>query len=470
MVSLWELTWEDQWRDAISSININSNYNQSESILRQIVQTGLLKFTDVQKNPERFFLAHRILAEATPRLGPGFWIRFTVQYNLFAGTVVSLGSNRQIEQLSKLQKQGSLGCFGLTERFAGVNSGLIVETTATWCPKEKHFLLNSPTFGSDKNWISQGLVADKCVVIASLIVEGKNYGPHAFLIDFRTNGITVEGIILKNMGEKTTGNDLDNAWIHFRNVIIPKDSLLNRFADIFDDKYIRKIKGLNSVQMIGQRLFTGRVAVAQAALEFSRRIFSRTRQYSDSKKIWGKFGTSRLSDVPQLKSLYLTANSEMNSLIKFSRKVEFQLCKCLRKKLVPSSSLVEGVAVLKILAVESSIKFCFQLKQEVGSYALFQPSGFGELDFLQCCKFAEGDSRILMQKLSRDRIRQHISGVVFGNKREKKLCVDLQNSLKQYEGVEKQKKWDNLYENVYQLAEVICERVLENFTKSESML
>ena len=31
--------------------------------------------------------------------------------------------------------------------------------------------------------------------------------------------------------------------------------------------------------------------------------------------------------------------------------------------------------------------------------------GFDQSDFLTCCKFAEGDSRVLMQKMSRDRYR-----------------------------------------------------------------
>ena len=32
-------------------------------------------------------------------------------------------------------------------------------------------------------------------------------------------------------------------------------------------------------------------------------------------------------------------------------------------------------------------------------------SGFEQMDFLQCCKFAEGDSRILMLKMARYRLR-----------------------------------------------------------------
>jgi len=34
------------------------------------------------------------------------------------------------------------------------------------------------------------------------------------------------------------------------------------------------------------------------------------------------------------------------------------------------------------------------------------------LDFLQCCKFAEGDSRILMQKMTRDALKAHGKGKV----------------------------------------------------------
>ena len=43
---------------------------------------------------------------------------------------------------------------------------------------------------------------------------------------------------------------------------------------------------------------------------------------------------------------------------------------------------------------------------EVGSYALMYGTGFELTDMLLCCKFAEGDSRILQMKLARDRMKQ----------------------------------------------------------------
>ena len=85
-----------------------------------------------------------------------YFSRFTVQYNLFAGTVLGLGGPEQVALLETFQEKGELGCFALTEKLAGVNSGLVVQTTATWLPEKQGFILHSPTEGSHKNWISQG--------------------------------------------------------------------------------------------------------------------------------------------------------------------------------------------------------------------------------------------------------------------------------------------------------------------------
>lgn len=84
--------------------------------------------------------------------------------------------------LEDMQAKGQLGCFALTEKLAGVNSGLVVETTATWDQGSQTFELNTPYPGAAKNWISQGVVADYAVVMASLVMGGKNLGPHAFVM------------------------------------------------------------------------------------------------------------------------------------------------------------------------------------------------------------------------------------------------------------------------------------------------
>jgi acyl-CoA oxidase len=156
-----------------------------------------------------------------------------------------------------MQERGELGCFSLTEKLAGVNSGLVVNTTATWDPAAQGFILHTPNEGARKNWISQGLVADKTVVVADLRLDGKSLGPHAFLTDLRVGGRVVPGVSHGDMGRKTVGNDLDNAWIAFDGVRLPRTALLNRYADIEDGKYVQKVKGIPVFHMIGQRLFSG---------------------------------------------------------------------------------------------------------------------------------------------------------------------------------------------------------------------
>ena len=187
-------------------------------MLRDLMTRGLVKMTDLRDDPEWFFEAHRIVAAHGDDLGSGFWTRFTVQFNLFAGTVLAAGSPSHVEQLRAMQAAGELGCFALTEKFAGVSSGMVVETVAAFDAASRTFVLRSPNEGAVKNWISQGFCADKSVVIADLQLEdGVSQGAHAFLIDFRVpRGSAakqlVAGVRLADMGRKTTANDLDNAW------------------------------------------------------------------------------------------------------------------------------------------------------------------------------------------------------------------------------------------------------------------
>jgi hypothetical protein len=119
----------------------------------------------------------------------------------------------------------------------------------------------------------------------------------------------------------------------------------------------------------------------------------------------------------------------------------------------------------QVKAVEDSIEMCFRLKQEVGSFALMGDSGFGNMDFLQACKFAEGDSRILMQKMARDRLKQFAStgGAGDFSAEETRLCSKLGSrmAVAAKAGNDKQEVWDNEWETVYELAAAVMERVMD---------
>jgi len=122
------------------------------------------------------------------------------------------------------------------------------------------------------------------------------------------------------------------------------------------------------------------------------------------------------------------------------------------------------VAVLKVKAIETSISVCFKLKQELGSYALMGGTGFEKLDYLQCCKFAEGDSRILMQKLTRDRLQAFAKSPT-GQGKEAEACMKLGMSLKSGG----KQAWNDNFELVYGIADMVMDRIVNEANPQASL-
>jgi len=507
-----ELSWTTAFERATETIDPELTPYESAEVLKDLIRRHLLQYTDMRDNPTRFFHAHRILSK---RLVGGFGIRFTVQYNLFAGSILGLGSNAQVTELTKLQNEAVLGCFALTEAGAGVNSGLVVNTTATWVPSSKCFVLHTPNQLARKQWISQGLTASQMVVIADLIVKGQSHGPHAFLMPLRdANGQLTPGVSVGDMGNKTVANDLDNAWISFDSVRIDRACMLDRFATIEGaDTYVSRGGETMRLEVIGQRLLTGRMCIAQAALVFARTLFKTTRAYSDNKGIWNPADSNAiLSDVPQLVALYDQADRELTEMEEFTEAIEAQLCECLSESRIPNAELVEAIAVCKIRGVGLATQLCFKLQQEVGSFALLGGGGFEHLDMLLCCKFAEGDERILMQKMARDRLKQTQDGLSGGlvgwfelvadlmgeapRRREAMKALQLALAMKTRSQMSSQRRqdeipdveadvdatqaarkqetkaamvaaWTESWKEVYELAAAICDRHISEVTHGE---
>merc|ERR1719272_2335191 len=82
-----------------SGSHLDIGFEESSGQLRELLKLGFLKMTDLRDDPEWFFEAHGCIARTGESLGMGFWTRFTVQYNLFAGTIIAVGNESQIKQL-----------------------------------------------------------------------------------------------------------------------------------------------------------------------------------------------------------------------------------------------------------------------------------------------------------------------------------------------------------------------------------
>ena len=129
-------------------------YDEAECAeqMRQLVMGKHLLYKTLETNPEHLLRATRHLSVGDHgALGT----RYTVQYNLFAGSIVAMGTDAQREFLYSTQELGELGCFAFTELGAGVLSGAGVETTAVYDADKKEFCIHSPCPSATKTWISQ---------------------------------------------------------------------------------------------------------------------------------------------------------------------------------------------------------------------------------------------------------------------------------------------------------------------------
>ncbi|KAJ0115615.1 cyloxidase [Diaporthe amygdali] len=184
---------------------------------------------------DEFDYAYQLTGEATP---------LAMHYKMFIPTIREQGTPEQHKLfLERAQKFEIIGCYAQTELGHGSNvRGL--ETTATWNPEDKTFTLHSPHLTASKWWIgSLGKVANHAVVMAQLVIKGKSYGPHPFIVhirDLKTHE-PLENVHIGDIGPKFGFNTMDNGFLLLNNVKVPHVNMLSRFSKVDPEtsKYIR---------------------------------------------------------------------------------------------------------------------------------------------------------------------------------------------------------------------------------------
>ncbi|KAF9545604.1 acyl-Coenzyme A oxidase [Mortierella hygrophila] len=200
-----------------------------EQTMRQIARTIELK--KQIKDPrlrQALFMAMAFYSES-------YSMRMYVHDMLFKQALMLFGTSEQQDKwMDDIENWRVIGCFAMTE--LGHSSNLRgLETTSTFDRATNEFVIHSPTLTSTKWWIGMsGETATHTVAICQTVVDGENHGINWFIVPLRDpkTGRLLPGVTCGDIGHKSARQGLDNGWIQFTSVRIPRENMLMKWASM----------------------------------------------------------------------------------------------------------------------------------------------------------------------------------------------------------------------------------------------
>ncbi|KAG7310808.1 hypothetical protein JYU34_003635 [Plutella xylostella] len=205
---------------------------------------------------------------------------FGLHYIMFMPAIINLGSEEQHQTwLKRAWTCSIIGTFAQTELGHGTFiRGL--ETTATYDPETKEFVLNTPTLTSYKWWPGGlGHTSNHCIVVAQLHTGGKCHGIHSFIVQIRDEDthMPLPGVKIGNIGAKLGLNAVDNGYLALDHVRIPRMNMLMRHAQVMEDGTY--VKSRNSKLNYGAMMFV-RVVIVFDMLNYLTKAVTIATRYS----------------------------------------------------------------------------------------------------------------------------------------------------------------------------------------------
>jgi acyl-CoA oxidase len=228
-------------------------------------------------------------------------VKFGIQFGLCGGAIHQLGTRHHHERYLRAIATFELpGCFAMTESGHGSNVQQL-ETIATFDPSEDEFVIQTPVEEARKEYIGNSAQHGRiAIVFAQLAVAGESHGVHAFVVPIRDRrGRLCKGVRIEDSGEKMGLHGVDNGTIWFENVRVPREALLNRYANVSaEGEYSSPIENPN------KRFFTtlgtlvqGRVSVSGASVSAAKTALTIAIRYGLRRR---QFGPPDHEEVPIL--------------------------------------------------------------------------------------------------------------------------------------------------------------------------
>ncbi len=336
--------------------------------------------------------------------------------------MIGLGTERHARYIEGIDNLEVVGCFCLTELGYG-NNAVEMETVAVWDETEKRFTINTPTILSQKYWITNGAYhANYAIVFAQTMIKSKNEGINAFVVRLRDdNGQLCKGVVIDDMGHKMGMNGVDNARIILRDVKIEKNDLLNKISDIDDNGSFHSSVSNRRQRFLvaANRLLSGRLCIASMMIAGAKQCLLAT----------NKYGSTRLSNGRKGKS-----DTPIGSYQLFQNGIVPLICK----------TIVYNIGLLDIRRIYSDyilhpdkydsnyfnnvVRLCCVIKSllawhanETANICRERCGGQGYLSINKIESLvagahsgitAEGDSAVLMQKVSKEYVEDYIKKIV----------------------------------------------------------
>ena len=233
-------------------------------------------------------------------------IKFTVQFGLWAGSILLLGREEHHRRyLRDIAAFDLPGCFALTEIGHGSNAREI-ETLARYEPAEEKFVVTSPNFAAGKNYIGNAVRDGRAATVFAQLetANGQRHGVHAFVVPLRdADGNLLPGVRIEDNGPKMGENGVDNGRIWFDGVRVERGALLDRFGSVAADGTYT-----SPIGSAGARFFTtisalvgGRISIAAAAVSAAKSGLAIAVRYAERRRQFrtpGQEGETPLLQYP----------------------------------------------------------------------------------------------------------------------------------------------------------------------------
>ena len=434
--SYYDLTKEQQRELTAVKINRISRYREQESI-------------------DTFNKRLSLIGVFDPQVGT----RVGVNLGLFLSCIRGNGTAAQLKYWAGDKEtaniKGLYGCFGMTELAHGSNvAGL--ETTATFDKETDEFVINTPHIGATKWWIGGAAhSATHCSVYARLIVDGEDYGVKTFVVPLRdSNHDLMPGISVGDIGAKMGRDGIDNGWIQFSNVRIPRFFMLQKFCKVSADGEVilPPLEQLSYSALLGGRVMMvldsyrmlARMSTIALRYAIGRRQFKgdnvdqKDPNALETQLIDYPLHQKRL--FPYLAAAYVISAGAYkieqtidSTLAQLDEAVEKNDEKAIFKSIDDMKSLFVDSGSLKSTATWLGAEAIDQCRQACGGHGYSSYNGFGKAynDWVVQCTW-EGDNNVLAMSVGKPIVRQVIS--IEDSGKPVRGSTSFLNQLKEYTG------------------------------------